>query len=194
MPNPRWSFPTDRSLHARRWSRGRRPRRITALRLEPIDAWRACKRVCRNRSAQKGTRAQCAEPGTGSSGMPGWGAKKHEMKSHPSSPRAVTITQQLRIAASRPKSGRRARTMARSASSTSLLKRFRPIHAGLTPRAASSSCASCGSASASGGVAGGVEFQPLFLRGASGRGEGPLSGRWSGDSRWPSCPGDKPCR
>jgi hypothetical protein len=58
---------------------------------------------------------QWADPVTGSSGMPDWGAKKRETKSH-ASPAAVTITPRVSSKASSVMSGSSARTSASLAS------------------------------------------------------------------------------
>ena len=74
-----------------------------------------------SRSAQCTARTQCAEPVTGSSGIPTFGPNTRETMSIPpsGSPGAVTITARASTAFSASKSGARPRTVAASSTSTS---------------------------------------------------------------------------
>ena len=82
------------------------------------EHWIAERSVFERRLAQYGVRAQCADPVTGSSSMPYFGAKKRLTKSE-SLPGAVTMTPRRSSCLRRLKSGVRDR-MSSSESNTAM--------------------------------------------------------------------------
>ena len=123
------------------------------------EAWNPVSSVRPSRPNQYGASVQCAEPVTGSSGIPAAGAKKREMKSAPGrAAGAVTIVPRVVIALSFSTSGRSPVTSSSAATTTMKSAGARPVQTGaVTPSASSNpgggSCRTAGVAGKSSTIA-----------------------------------------